>query len=380
MGLLRRRLESSATRDGPRLLTMLRSPRKSLFIFALWLAAFYVTWFAIVNGGHYWAEVTARWPIATGMLLGSYVAGSTPMGGGTVGFPVLVLLLDFPATIGRSFGLAIQSIGMVSATIFLLCRRQPIAWFLLRPAIFGATAGMPLGLYCISPLVGDSAVKLVFAVVWCSFGMLLIRRRHEFDCDAARTRVGGHSPRLITLYGLAAGVTGGLLAAITGVGIDMILYAVLTLRFGIDLKVSIPTSVVAMAFTSVLGTLCLTVHPTPSNGGIPDEVFYSWLAAAPVVALGAPLGSWVVQLLPRKPTLFFVGGLCLVQFVWTLYAEKLTLAGILFACVSVGVSIGLMYWLSYLGKSAQAISKGGASRVAGGLPPEESAVACDFDA
>jgi hypothetical protein len=35
------------------------------------------------------------------MAFGSYVAGSTPMGGGTVGFPILVLLFDLPATLGR---------------------------------------------------------------------------------------------------------------------------------------------------------------------------------------------------------------------------------------------------------------------------------------
>ncbi|MEM8736228.1 MAG: sulfite exporter TauE/SafE family protein, partial [Planctomycetota bacterium] len=273
---------------------MLRILQKPLRFFGLWLIAFYAIWFVMVAGGEYWAEVSARWPIATGMLLGSYVAGSTPMGGGTVGFPVLVLLLDFPATIGRSFGLAIQSIGMVSATIFLLCRRQPIAWFLLRPAMIGATVGMPLGLYAIAPLIGDSAIKLVFAVVWCSFGILLIRRRQEFERDAERPIIDEYSGRIATLYGIAAGVTGGVLAAITGVGIDMILYAVLTLRFGVDLKVSIPTSVVAMAFASVVGTFCLAMNPTTGNGGLPDEVFYSWLAAAPVVALGAPLGSWVV--------------------------------------------------------------------------------------
>ena len=41
--------------------------------------------------------------IAAAMAVGSYFAGSTPMGGGTVGFPVLVLLFDGPATLGRDF-------------------------------------------------------------------------------------------------------------------------------------------------------------------------------------------------------------------------------------------------------------------------------------
>ena len=40
--------------------------------------------------------------IALAMAIGSYAAGSTPMGGGTVGFPVLVCSLAAP-TLGRDF-------------------------------------------------------------------------------------------------------------------------------------------------------------------------------------------------------------------------------------------------------------------------------------
>ena len=44
-----------------------------------------------------------HWGIAAAMAAGSYVAGSTPMGGGTVGFPVLVLLFDQSGAIGRRY-------------------------------------------------------------------------------------------------------------------------------------------------------------------------------------------------------------------------------------------------------------------------------------
>ena len=66
--------------------------------------------------------------MAAAMVLGSYFAGSTPMGGGVVGFPTLVLLLDQPAAIGRDFSLAIQAVGMTSATILIFVLRRPLAW------------------------------------------------------------------------------------------------------------------------------------------------------------------------------------------------------------------------------------------------------------
>ena len=88
--------------------------------FWLWLGAFYAAWLAIVVATDAWALIAAHWGIAAAMAAGSYVAGSTPMGGGAVGFPMLVLLFELPPGLGRNFALAIQSNGMTSATIFIL--------------------------------------------------------------------------------------------------------------------------------------------------------------------------------------------------------------------------------------------------------------------
>jgi len=41
--------------------------------------------------------------------------------------------------------------------------------------------------------------------------------------------------------------------SVTGVGIDMVVYSTLVLLCRADLKIAIPTSVVIMAFTSVIG-------------------------------------------------------------------------------------------------------------------------------
>lgn len=283
----------------------------------------------VILGG--WSQVVAEhWPIALTMLFGSYVAGSTPMGGGTVGFPILVLLFDYPGAIGRNFGLAIQAIGMVSASIYLFANRRPLAWGLLRPALAGSLIATPLSAAFIAPNVPDLWIKLCFAILWASFGLMhLVKMRDLVEPHQRNSRWVAHQRPI----GLAIGISGGIVASVTGVGIDMLLYAAMVLLFRADLRVSIPTSVVLMAFTSVVGissNLALAAV-LPERFAIDPEVFTNWLAAAPVVAVGAPLGAWVVNRISRKPTLYLVSVLCLAQFIWTMIHEQVAAGGLAMA-------------------------------------------------
>lgn len=296
----------------------MKSRPTRLWIWFVWLAAFYVAWATVVFGHIGWQTVADHWPMALAMAFGSYIAGSTPMGGGTVGFPVLVLFFDQPATLGRDFSFAVQSIGMTSASLFILARRQPLAWSVLKGALWGALFGTPLGILFVAPLVPELWIKLVFAVVWASFGVLHLYRMGEIASHVGITSPG---ERWDFRVGLVVGaVSSAGVAAVTGVGIDMVLYAALVLLCRADLKIAIPTSVLIMAFTSVIGIgfkLAFT--------GVQPGVLENWLAAAPVVALGAPLGAFAVDLIGRRPTLVFVAVLCVAQFVWTCYAEQLSL-------------------------------------------------------
>ncbi len=300
-----------------------------------WLAAFYAAWLAIVVLGDRIAAVVAHWPIAMAMAAGSYVAGSTPMGGGTVGFPILVLLLHEPATLGRDFSFAVQSIGMTSASIFILARRQPVEWRMLLPALAGSAIGTPLGLFFVAPYVPALAIKVLFAVVWASFGVLHLTRMREIVANEglAEGRARDHQK-----IGLAVGVLGGLfVASITGVGIDMLIYCVLVLLFRGDVKIAIPTSVILMSFTSLVG-----VATRALSTGLEPGTLENWLAAAPIVALGAPLGAFVAARVGRTPTLYFVSSLCILQFLWTMVDgfRDLGLAGVVGSLVGVVVVNG----------------------------------------
>jgi uncharacterized membrane protein YfcA len=283
-------------------------------LFLLWLAVCYAAWGAIVVAGRHWDLVVHHWETALAMALGSYVAGSTPMGGGTIGFPVLVLVLGEPAELGRGFSLAVQSIGMVSASIYILTRRRPIEWTLLKGTLAGALVSTPLAAWLVAPHTTDLEMKLLFAVIWCSFGILHLVKVRAIVRAEGLTQI---ATRLDREIGVAIGVLGGVASAIVGVGIDMLIYSALVLLYRSDLRIAIPTSVIAMACTSVVG---LVSHA--ALGQVNPGVFGHWLAAAPVVALGAPLGALAVSHLPRMPTLLFVSALCVGQFVWTVVQER----------------------------------------------------------
>ena len=315
----------------------MRSPTRSstLTPFIAWLTVFYAAWLGLVVVGDHWNTLLEHWPIASAMALGSYFAGSTPMGGGTVGFPVLVLLMDSPAVLGRDFSFAVQSIGMTSASIYILCRGQEIEWPMLRAALVGSLIGTPLGILFVAPLVSDLFIKLLFAATWCSFGILHLRRIREITAYEGMTP---HDTAFDHRTGFVVGLLGGMLvASITGVGIDMLIYMVLVLWCHADLRIAIPTSVILMAFTSVVGIAVKLV-----TGGVAPGTFEHWLAAAPVVAIGAPLGALVVSRIGRRSTLYVVSILCVAQFAWTLVHERDALTAWTVGATLVGVALFLL--------------------------------------
>jgi uncharacterized protein len=315
-------------------MSILPAPRQRPGYWYLWLAGFYGVWAWLVFGYGNWGVVREHWPIALAMAAGSYGAGSTPMGGGTVGFPILVLLFDQPAQLGRDFSFAVQSIGMVSASIFIVCRRQPLAGAMLKGSLIGSTIGTPLGILIIAPWIPSLAIKLVFAVVWGSFGLLHLWRIREIASHSGMTDFDEHwDIRVGFGIGLLAGLS---VVAVSGVGVDMILYSVLVLLCRADLKIAIPSSVVVMAYTSVVGILT-KIFLT----GVQPGVYENWLAAAPVVALGAPLGVFIVDRIGRTPTLLLVAFLCVGQLVWTIWQESASLGipGIFAVVAAVGLCL-----------------------------------------
>ena len=76
---------------------------------------------------------------------GSFVAGSTPQGGGAVAFPVLTKAFGVSAADARTFSLSIQAIGMGTAAIVLLLTGARLDRQALRTTVPSALAGFVAG-------------------------------------------------------------------------------------------------------------------------------------------------------------------------------------------------------------------------------------------
>jgi uncharacterized membrane protein YfcA len=317
-----------------------------------------VLWAIVVVGYGYWPLVRAHWSMALVMILGSLVAGSTPMGGGSVSFPILVYAFGELPENARSFGLAIQALGMTSALVFIFCRRVPVQTRLLICSCAGAAAGMVLGTFFVGPYASRALVKLLFSCLWMSFAILTLARNREF-CSLTGKPVLKWS--LALKAGLPLGLAGGLIASLIGVGLEMVIYTVLVLVFRCDLKIAVPTAVCATAVTSVIGIL---LHL--GIGDVPRAVFGEWLAAAPVVIFGAPIGAYLVGVISRMKVLYFVSALCVFQFAWTLREVTLRAAELLFVVGSLA-GAGILFYLLYklgLAKKSSDASGGAPAAVA----------------
>jgi hypothetical protein len=88
-------------RNFPNSRRTITAPRKHyLWLWFLWLGGFYAVWAWLIFGHGQWPVAKARWPMALSMALGSCVVGSTPMGGGTVGFRCWCFFVVLGAPLG----------------------------------------------------------------------------------------------------------------------------------------------------------------------------------------------------------------------------------------------------------------------------------------
>jgi uncharacterized membrane protein YfcA len=303
-----------------------------LQIWRLLAGCFLASWLIAVAGFGYWPMVAAHWPMGVVMIGGSLVAGSTPMGGGAVSFPVLVYLFGMAPEHARSFGLAIQAVGMTSALVFIVSRRIPVQTKLLISSCAGAAAGMVAGTFFVGPHVSRTWVKLLFTCLWMSFALLTLAKNREICSLKSKPALAW---KVAVATGLPIGVLGGLIASMIGVGLEMVVYTVLILAFRCDLKVAIPTAVCATAVTSVIG---VSLHIGMRD--IPRAVVGDWMAAAPIVVFGAPAGAYVASRVSRIKLLYFVSALCVFQFAWTLKELTLSPADVVFLVAAMAVAGG----------------------------------------
>jgi uncharacterized protein len=224
-----------------------------------------LTWLVFVTLAGHWPRVRANWVATLTMVFGSFVAGSTPQGGGAVAFPVFTKVLAVPSDVARTFSLCIQTVGMGTAALSILINQRLVE---VRAVLIGGTAaavGFLTTLFVLgSPSepfwparVPGPYVRVTFTLVLAAMAFVVYL--------GTRVRIRKVDRRLPPMNArlrggvVLAGLLGGVASALVGSGADVLIYLFVVVLFGLDPKVGVPTSVLVMAFISVLGFAVLGI-------------------------------------------------------------------------------------------------------------------------
>ena len=341
------------------------SPLRRALVWGL-PAAFTLGWVLFVLFAGHLDRIADNWRAALTMVFGSFVAGSTPQGGGAVAFPVFTKVLAIPAPVARSFSLVIQATGMVMASASILLSGRKIDWKAYELGVAGGIIGFYVGLFALgdpsTPFwdsrIDSAYVKVSFTLI--IFAVALIVR----ICATHTTKyevVPDWGPRS-KLVMLAFAFVGGVFSSLAGSGTDVMLFVFIVLVAGVTPKVAIPTSIVAMATVSTLGLAILGLLHGQLNIGLSQDtvtsvadvpfgpeaatrfdLFGIWLAAAPIVVWGAPLGAWVAARVSERVVIFFVGAMALLEVLTTaLFLDQLRSDFVLLGYALVGLVV--VWW------------------------------------
>lgn len=294
----------------------------------------WITW-ALAFGPSYFTYLIENWQIALTMIPGSLVGGGTSEGGGAVAFPVLTKVLAVPADQARAFTYAIQSVGMVCASLAILLARVPIEKRAIIWATPPAIVGAVVTILFIAPHVPLPMVRLIFTTIAVCLGMALVLqlRQKNYRRNQQIPAWGTTEKALVVGVGFAGGVFSG----VAGIGVDIALFIVLVLFFRVCEKITTPTTVILMAIISVVGFGCHVFL----TGQFSGRVVGFWIAAAPIVAVGAPLGAWICTKMRPIVVRYVLLTLLAVEFVSTLLIVPISPAGAAVAGTSLVVMAAL---------------------------------------
>ena len=224
----------------------------------------------------------------------SLLIGMTSEGGASVAFPIMTLVLNISPEIARDFSLMIQSCGMTAAAFTIFWMRVQLEWHSIVFCSLGGVLGMVIGLEFIDPNLSPPQKKMGFVCVWFSFtfALFLLNRYHKRK--TFKTIPDFYLWKLLVL--LLTGFIGGIFSAISGSGVDICSFSILTLLFRVTEKTATPTSVVLMAGNTVVGFYWRQVM----QQAVSVEAYRFLAVCVPIVVLGAPLGSVIGSYFHRQ--------------------------------------------------------------------------------
>ena len=229
----------------------------------------------------------AHWYYPAMMVGGAFVAGFTPEGGGAVAFPVLSVFLKVDRVLARDFSMMIQSIGMTSASIFLLSHPRtiikeykPLLWF-IPIALVGTSVGFltlqKIPVYIIQAMF--LALSATFVIAYYVSDHRGIKEVVELDGKLDMFYL------CLVLFG------GGLVSSLFGTGADVVLYVLLITQFNMTAKKATRMSIVLQAAISIFGFAWRAFV----DHGLTRYQIDTWLCAFPVVLFMAPFGVYILS-------------------------------------------------------------------------------------
>src|SRR6056297_108526 len=291
-------------------------PKPTLKLY--WITALVIVsaWTATMSLLNWWAMFSETWPISLTMVFGSFIAGATSEGGGAVAFPVFTKLFDIEPADAKVFSFFIQSVGMTMAGLFIYLKKIPVLWNVIIAALAGGTVGLIGGELFLA--IPNPYPKLLFTFIAGIFAFFLIYNRWGIPDNPIKHFIFDHKSDWLVI--LATGFLGGMVASVVGVGIDMLVFIVLTLLYGIDEKISTPTTVVLMGLLSMVGF----VWHAGVVADVNPDVWRYWMSCVPIVIFGAPLGAWVCSKIGRDQLIWFLLFLIGIEVVTTLWLIPIT--------------------------------------------------------
>lgn len=284
------------------------------------------------------------------MILGSMIAGSTPLGGGIIAFPVSGIILNFTSTEGRDFSLMIQSFGMSAASFLIFYKKQHLIAAhtdLLCRFTFFSLIGLVIGMGPVSKVLSPYTVDIIYTTVVTCLVLIFIyedflhskalpkcdrasvlhleinedairdflSEEQEGDADDGEPPLdlatndesnkaevieeqdGSLKQKIVHYVCLPLfAIIGGILSSQIGSGSDIAFYFFgsvvnATLSHKISGNSLTAVSVVVMATMSVCGSVLRITTQSDQSMAVENSVYLCLFATSPVVTLGAPVGS-----------------------------------------------------------------------------------------
>ena len=323
---------------------LLRLAAKTLFsqhfigISILVAVTVWTVWLIVTAPSRALANLINNWEAAVTMIFGSMVAGGTSMGGGAIAFPVFTKVLHVPPNEAKVFSLAIQSIGMSAASLTIVAMKSKVEWRFIRWASLGGVPGIVLGSVFLAPVLPPDVIKFSFTMMVCSFAIVLFAlNRKKRQRNLAIPSWGKREQ----VFSLMAGLWGGVVSGLVGTGMDIVGFSIMVLLFGLCEKVSTPTSVILMAINAVVGFILHQYFV----GDFVEPVTNYWLAAVPVVVVGAPAGAILCNLMKRKTIARILMGLILIDLISSFVLIPLNAKLLCYSLCVFAICSSIYYWM-----------------------------------